>query len=265
MRVCTIASGSSGNCTYVGSDNTHILIDAGISGKKIEKGLEEAEIKPNELSGILVTHEHIDHINGLGVMARRYGIPIYTSSKTYEAVTATAKVGNIPDGLFRSIEADTPFIIGDLGIDPFSTSHDAADPMGFRVELNGKAFASATDLGYYNDYIVSKLKNLDVLLIESNHDVNMLEAGAYPYQLKRRILGDKGHLSNSTAGLLLNEILHDGMKHIMLGHLSKENNYPALAFQTVCYEITFGKCKYKAEDFSMEIAKRDEAGQVIEW
>lgn len=264
MRVCTIGSGSSGNCVYVGSDETHLLIDAGLSGKKIESGLNELGLTGRDIDAVLVTHEHIDHISGLGVIARRLGLPIYTAQKTYDVIERGGRVGKIPEGLFNEIASDEIFSIGDIEIHSFSTSHDAADPLGFRFEIGGKSFAVATDLGCYNDYIVRHLMNLDAVLVEANHDVHMLEAGAYPYPLKQRILGDKGHLSNDDAGRLLECILHDNLKNIVLGHLSKENNYPALAFQTVCNEITYGETPYKAGDFCIDVAKRDIPGNLIE-
>ncbi len=264
MRVCTIASGSSGNCIYVGSDDTHVLVDAGISGKKIEQGLNEIGLTGNDIDALLVTHEHSDHIKSLGVLARKYGMPIYTSEKTFKEATNQTKTGKIPDGIFHSVSADETFSVGDIEVHPFSTSHDAIDPLGFRFENNGNSFAIATDLGCYNDYILEHLKNLDAILLESNHDVRMLEVGPYPFYLKRRILSDKGHLSNEAAGHLLNSVLNDNMKKIILGHLSKENNYPDLAYQTVCSEITFGDCPYKASDFNIEIANRDNPGKILE-
>lgn len=265
MRVCTIASGSSGNCIYVGSNNTHLLIDAGISGKRIEKGLNEIGLTGNDIDALLITHEHSDHVKSLGVISRRFGIPVYTSEKTFNEAKKDAKLGKLPEGIFNGITPDEDFSIGDINIHSFATSHDAVDPMGFRFENDDHTFAIATDLGCYNDYIVEQLKDLDNILIESNHDVHMLEAGYYPYYLKQRILSDKGHLSNETAGRLLTDILHDKMNNIILGHLSKENNYPALAYETVCSEITMGKCPYKAGDFKIEIADRNEAGRLIEW
>lgn len=265
MRVCSIASGSNGNCIYVGSENTHILIDCGISGKRIEAGLNDIGLTGKDLSAILITHEHSDHIQGLGVISRRYNVPIFTTDGTFKAAKRTSCMKNVDDGLFNEVRANEGFEIGDLKIDPFSTSHDAADPLGFRIGSGKKSFALATDMGTYDGYIVDKLLGLDALLLESNHDVNMLEVGRYPYPLKQRILGDRGHLSNERAGQLLNEILHDDIKHIFLGHLSGENNYPALAYETVCCEITRADTPYKAGDFDIRVAKRDEVSQVIEF
>lgn len=191
MRLCSIASGSSGNCIYVGSDHTHLLVDTGISKKRIEAGLKELDIKGEELTGILVTHEHSDHIQGLGVFSRKYGIPIYASPGTIEGIKGYSSLGKMPEGLFHPIRIDEKFSLGDITIDPFAISHDANEPTGYRMECAGKAAAVATDLGMYTDYVVGKLKNLDAVLLEANHDIHMLEVGAYPYYLKQRILGRK--------------------------------------------------------------------------
>ena len=257
MELCSIASGSSGNCIYVGTDEGHILIDAGISGKRIEAGLNSIGLKTAEMQGILVTHEHIDHVAGLGVLARRYGIPLYATGGTIEAIKRMSSVGKIEESLFHVIEPEKDFNIGDMVIEPIAISHDAADPVAYRVSSGDKSAAVMTDLGYYDDRIVQKLKNLDALLLEANHDVRMLQTGPYPYPLKQRILGNRGHLSNENSGRLLGEILHDNFKAAILGHLSKENNYPELAYETVRLEVTMGENPYKAEDFPMHVARRD--------
>lgn len=263
MDFCSIASGSSGNCIFVGTDHTSVLIDAGISGKKVVAGLNEIGRKPEELDGILITHEHSDHIKGLGVLARKYGIPIYSAPGTIRTMMDQQTLGKVDPSLFCEVHSDEHFCIGDLGILPFRVSHDAAEPVAYRFCYGEKSVAVATDLGYYDDYIVNHLKNLDAVLIESNHDINMLQVGSYPYYLKRRILGEKGHLSNENAGRLLGEILNDRMKAVFLGHLSKENNYEALAMATVCTEITQGENPYKASDFLIQIAKRDMPSQMV--
>ena len=264
MRMCSIASGSSGNCIYVGSDDTHLLVDTGISKKRIEEGLKELDVKGEELDGILVTHEHSDHIQGLGVFSRKYAIPIYATPGTIRGIEKSSSLGKMPEGLLHPIETDKMFQLGDIDIHPFQISHDANEPCGYRMENAGKAVAVATDLGTYDDYFVKKLKNLDAVLLEANHDIHMLEVGGYPYPLKRRILGDKGHLSNELSGQLLCDILHDNLKHIMLGHLSKENNYARLAYETVKLEVTLADNAYKGEDLDMWVAKRDSVSDIIE-
>ena len=263
MRLVSIASGSSGNCIYVGSEHSHILVDAGISNKRIEQGLNEIGLKGSELDGVVITHEHSDHIKGLGVLARKHHVPIYGTKETLEEVAANTKLGEYPKELLHPVLPDADFEIGDLTLEPFSIHHDAANPVAYRVSHESKSVAVATDMGHFDQYIIDHLQGLDALLLEANHDVNMLETGPYPYYLKRRILGDHGHLSNENAGRLLNYILNDKLKHILLGHLSKENNYEALAYETVRFEIDQGDTPYKAKDFPIEVAKRDEMSQII--
>ncbi len=263
MKFCSIASGSSGNCIYAGSSESSVLIDTGISGKRVEQGLNSIDMTLSDVDGILVTHEHSDHIKGLGVLARRYHLPIYATEGTISAMKKMTTLGKIPNDLYHPIIPDQEFRIGDLEIEPFSISHDAADPVGYRVEHNGKKAAVATDMGCYDEYIVNHLKNLDVLLLESNHDVHMLQAGRYPYYLKRRIMGDHGHLSNEDCGQLLGRLLHDDMKEIYLGHLSHENNYEALAYETVSSEVTMGDNPYNSKDFHITIAHRDQVSEPV--
>ena len=263
LELCSIASGSSGNCICVGSDSHHILIDAGISGKRIENGLNSIDLQSQEMEGILITHEHIDHIAGLGVMARRYGIPMYATEGTIEAIKRVSSVGKIDESLFHVIRPQEKFEIGDLHILPISISHDAADPVAYRINCKDRTFAVVTDLGTYTEEITAQLQGLDALLLEANHDIHMLETGIYPYPLKQRIMGDKGHLSNQRSGQLLGELLHDHFGTVLLGHLSKENNYEELAYEAVRLEVTMGDNPYKADDFPIYVAKRDAVSQVI--
>ena len=263
MRLCSIASGSSGNCIYVGSDSTHVLVDTGISGKRVEFGLNDLDLSTRDLSGILITHEHSDHIRGLGVIARKYQIPIYATRGTIEAICASKSLGKFPENIFHEIRENEDFGLGDLTVKPFAISHDAAQPVGYRLEHGGRAVGIATDMGIYDEYIVGNLSGLDALLLEANHDVNMLQVGSYPYPLKRRILGEKGHLSNETAGQLLCRLLHDHLQTVLLGHLSRENNYEELAYETVCAEVTMGDNPYKATDFDISVAHREQASRVV--
>ena len=263
MRLCSLASGSSGNCIYVGSECAHVLVDIGISGKKMETGLNSLELTGRDIDGILITHEHSDHIKGLGVIARRYGIPIYATGGTVDAMVRSGSLGKIPEGIFHEIREDEPFLIKDLKVKPFTISHDAAQPVGYRLECGAHSVGIATDLGKYNDYIIENLQDLDALLLEANHDIRMLQVVKYPYYLKQRILGDRGHLSNENAGRLLCRLLHDNMKAIFLGHLSRENNYEELAYETVCSEVTLGDNPYKSKDFKNQVAKRDFASEAV--
>ena len=226
MRLCSIASGSSGNCIYIGHASTHLLIDAGISGKRIEEGLRSIGIEPQDLSGVLITHEHSDHIQGVGVLARKYKVPLYGTVETFCAM----KKGK-------------------------TVSHDAANPVAYVFEADGKKIGMATDLGIYTEKTVEYLKDAGILYLESNHDVNMLMVGVYPYYLKQRILGEHGHLSNDSAAKLLCELHHDGLKHVLLAHLSKENNYPDLAYETVRAELLMAVGAERMPD--LRVAPRD--------
>lgn len=263
MRLCSIASGSSGNCIYVGTDATHILVDVGISGKRTEAGLNTLGLTCRDIDGIFITHEHIDHISGLGVLSRKYGIPIFATKGTIAAIKETKSVGAIDEDLFQPISADEKLIVKDMTLNPMQISHDAAEPVAYRISHGNKKVAIITDLGTYNDYTVECLKGMDALLLEANHDVNMLQVGPYPYYLKQRILGNRGHLSNELSGRLLSELLHDKMQAVVLGHLSKENNLPELAYETVRLEITMADNEYKAADFPISVAQRSEVSPVI--
>ena len=263
MNLVSITSGSSGNCIYVGSDNTHVLVDVGISGKRIEQGLNDIGISASELSGIMITHEHADHIQGLGVILRRYGIPIYATKGTIEGIFESKGIGEIPRELFTEIKADECFRVNDLTINPVKISHDAKEPVAYRIDNNNKSIGVCTDLGVYDDYIVDDFKGVNAILLEANHDVNMLQVGRYPYPLKRRILSDKGHLSNENSGKLLCELLHDDLSTILLGHLSEENNLAELAYETVRLEIMMHECKYRPEDFELLVASRSKMSKKI--
>lgn len=263
MRLCSIASGSSGNCIYVGSEAAHLLVDVGISGKKMENGLKELELTGRDIDGILITHEHADHIQGLGVAARKYEIPIYATAGTIRALASCESLGKLDAGLFHEVKEDTKFTIKDLTVNPMKISHDAAQPVAYRISYGNKRVAVCTDLGIYNDYTVECLKGMDALLLEANHDVNMLQVGPYPYYLKQRILGERGHLSNENTGRLLCRILHDKLQTVLLGHLSKENNLPELAYESVRMEINMGDTPYKAGDFDIRVARRSEVTAAV--
>ncbi len=265
MKLCSISSGSSGNCIFLGSEHNSILIDAGISGKRIEAGLSSIDRSLTEIDALLITHEHSDHIRALGILARRYEIPIYLTQGTADAVLSMTSVGKIPEDLLHVIRADEEFAVGEMRLRPFAVSHDAAEPVAFRIEAEGKKAAVVTDLGCYDENILHCLSDLNALLLESNHDVRMLESGSYPYYLKRRILGEAGHLSNEDAGRLLSAILHDGFGTVLLGHLSHENNYEPLAYETVCDEVTRGDNPYRASDFPILVAHRDVVTEAVEF
>lgn len=264
MRFCSIASGSSGNCIYIGNSNTHLLIDTGISKKKIEEGLDKIGLTGDDITAILITHEHVDHIQGLGVFCRKYQVPIYATGGTVKGILDYKGLGKLPDGLLHEIKVGEPFEIQDMQVYPFAISHDANEPSAYRIECDGKKIAIATDLGEYDDTIVANLQGLDGILLEANHDVHMVEVGPYPYPLKQRVLGRRGHLSNELSGRLLCDILHDKLQFIVLGHLSKENNFPELALETVKLEVTLSTNSYQGDKLPLTVAARDGVSNIIQ-
>lgn len=265
MKVCAIASGSSGNCVYIGHGGTHLLVDAGISGKKIEQALFSLGTAPETLDGILITHEHSDHIQGIGVLARRYGIPLYATAETLcGMLKGRTNIGRIPEKQLHEVTPEKKLLFGEIAVTPFPISHDAGKPVCYTFEADGCKAALATDLGTYDERTVAALADAQILYLEANHDVNMLQVGPYPYYLKQRILGKKGHLSNEAAGKLLSRLLHDKMQAVVLGHLSQENNLPELAYETVRVEVTMSDTAYKADDFPLYVAKRSEVSQMLE-
>ncbi len=264
MKLMNIASGSSGNVTFVGTENTSVLIDAGISMKKIEEGMNSIGMSARDLDAIMITHEHSDHIKGLGVLSRKYGIPIYATQGTIKGIGENTSVGRIDNELYNVISTDISFQVGDLTIEPHSIWHDAYEPVCYSI-TDGKSKASiATDLGDFNDYLVKCLSDSDMLLIEANHDIRMLEAGPYPYDLKRRILGQKGHLSNEASGRFIRKLLNDHIKTIILGHLSKDNNIPELAYEAVKLELKDNGFTDNIEDFNLHTAMRDMPDRLYE-
>jgi phosphoribosyl 1,2-cyclic phosphodiesterase len=261
MDLCSIASGSSGNCSYVGNDNTKLLVDAGVSCKKIENGLKSIDIDPAKLHGVLITHEHSDHINGLGVLAKRYNIPIYGTKETLQAILEKKRFQHLTEKQLYYVEPDEKFQINDIMIEPFAISHDAVNPVCYTFQSEGKKIGMATDLGIFDDYIISKLASSDILL-EANHDENMLMVGAYPYFLKQRISSNKGHLSNDSSAKLLCKLFHEKLKHITLAHLSSENNFEDLAYETVKVELSHYTNGNSLEQI-LSVAKRDIPGTVL--
>ncbi len=264
MRLASIASGSSGNCIYIGSENHHVLVDVGIGRKRVEEGLAALDLTPADLDGILLTHEHSDHISGLGVLSRRYEIPIYGTAATLERVQEAKSLGAFPGELFHPVEAGSAFRLGDLEIHPFPVEHDAADPVAYRVDWEDKSVAVVTDLGEYQPETLEHLGELDALLLEANHDLRMLQVGPYPYYLKQRVMGKKGHLSNDAAGQLLAEIWQPRLEHVLLGHLSKENNYAELAYETVRTELLLGEGGCGKHDVRLAVAPRAARSETIE-
>lgn len=253
IRFCPIFSGSSGNATYYGAGEVNLLVDAGLPGKHITAGLETIGVDPHSLDAILITHEHTDHIAGAGVLARRYSLPVYATTPTWAAMEH--KIGAIAPKLIREITPGTDFYIGHVGITPLSIPHDAACPVGYHLSSYGRNAAVLTDLGYMPAQVLDAASNCEVLLLESNYDVEMLRRGPYPYNLKQRILSRKGHLSNDMCAKTLVELLDRGVRNTYLGHISTDNNSPSLALQTVRSAMTQAGAK-EGRDFAVAMAQR---------
>ncbi len=255
LRYCSLYSGSSGNSFFVESNKTQILIDAGVSTKKILTALDKLNVSINNIQGILVTHEHTDHTKSLANLSAKYNIPIYANKKTWNAIPEISdKISSDNKKIFNMLEN---FSIGDLKIFAFKISHDAADPCGFNIYNSNKKISIATDIGCVTEDLLENLKNSSSILLEANYDPNILKCSRYPYILKERISGKKGHLSNSSAGKVLSNLCNFGLTQALLIHLSKENNFPELAYQTVVDELSQNK------NISINIAPRNEPSDLF--
>ena len=231
IRMCSIASGSSGNCIYVGTEEEGFIIDSGVSAKMVLEGLKNIGVSTADIKGIFVTHEHSDHVKGLGPLARKLGAPIYANEATWSAMEIC--LGKIKPEQVKYINSGEEIGIGGVGIGAYTISHDAVSPMGYYFTKGGKKVAVATDLGFVSQLVEDSILGAEVVLLESNHDVEMLMVGSYPFFLKKRILSEVGHLSNETAGEFACRLFEKGTRKILLGHLSRENNFPELAYETV--------------------------------
>lgn len=231
FKYSILASGSTGNCFYLETPKKRILVDAGLSGKKIISLLAEIDRKPEDLDAILVTHEHKDHVHGVGVLARKYNLDVYANSQTWQAMESA--VGKLDNGQKYVFETGKILTFDDVDIESFAVSHDAVAPQFYRFMKDGKSFVMLTDTGYVSDRMSGIIENADAYLIEANHDVEILRASSYPWSTKQRILSDYGHLSNESGAQAMIDSLGNRTKKIYLGHLSKENNIKELAHITV--------------------------------
>lgn len=259
MKFCSLYSGSTGNSLFVQGKDTKILVDAGVSAKKIVEGLESIDIDIKEINGILVTHEHIDHIKSIGTLAKKYNIPIYANLGTWNGIQNEKSVIDIEEKNYFKI--GEKFEIGDLKINSFSTSHDAMDSCGFKIENEDKKICIATDLGEMTNEVISNLKTSNFVLLESNYEPEVLRYCSYPYNVKSRIAGKRGHLSNNEAGKTISELVENGLSKVMLGHLSKESNFPELAQKTVINEMM--QRGIKENEIDLNIASRTNPSKVI--
>lgn len=260
MYFCPLFSGSAGNALFCQYGNTRILIDAGKAGKTIDEALASVGVDPATLDAVLITHEHSDHIHGVGVMARRYHLPLYATQETWRAMDG--KIGKIPGDLIRTTQSGKSFWLGDIGVEPFSIPHDAADPVGYRLWGGRLSVSTATDLGEFTENVYSAVRGSTLVLLESNHDPELLRANPrYSAQLKARILGDHGHLSNESCAEALLRLISAGTGTVLLGHLSGENNTPELA-RRVSTEALAREGIRPGRDVQLNVALRDTVGAV---
>ena len=261
LSFCSFSSGSSGNCYLVKSETTAILVDAGISGKKIYEGLEMTATPKEQLAALLITHEHVDHTKSIRtLMKKEKNLKAYANAMTWDQINA--QVCEEQKEIFKTGET---FSIGDITVKTFRVSHDAAEPVGYTFSSGGKQISIVTDTGCMSEEIISEIKEADILILEANHDVDMLKVGRYPWFLKQRVLGEEGHLSNEAAGETILRLLseNDKERRVLLAHLSRENNFPEMAYQTVkniLEEADF----YIGKQLELNTIIRDEISLVYE-
>lgn len=261
MKFCSLYSGSSGNSIFIASDNAKVLIDAGLAGKKIDDALKHIGEESSSIDGIFITHEHIDHIKGVGVLSRKYDIPIYANDNTWAVMEKN--IGKIKEHNIRIMDRRSSITINDLEIKSFNIPHDAIAPVGYTVSSAEENASVVTDFGVFTEEIRDNIIDSDIILLESNHDVNMLRMGPYPYKLKLRVLGENGHLSNEDCGSAIVSLLkNDKKKQIVLGHLSGTNNHPDLAYQTVVDVLSANGIR-PGDDVILQLASRHNPSEII--
>lgn len=252
IEFTTLASGSEGNCTYVGTENTKVLIDVGISCSKVEQFLKQINVDPSSLTAIFITHEHTDHIKGVSVLSRKYNIPIFATEGTFEALIE--KFSNIKNSNKNFVYADEPIILNDLYLMPFDIPHDAKQPVAYFIKYNNFKLSILTDLGHISPNVIQNIKYSNAIILESNYDETMLKNGPYPAVLKNRILGDYGHISNEVSAKFLAAVFNQNLKNVFLAHISKNNNTPDLAFLTFKNILSEFRIKVNS-DFLLHISK----------
>jgi len=257
LTFCTLFSGSSGNAAYLSGDEGGVLVDCGMSCKQVLAAMREAQLDPCSVKALLITHEHSDHVRGAGVVSRQLGIPVYATEGTWNGMERT--VGDIlPQGRVV-ITAGESFFLGGFEVAAFSIPHDANDPVGYRFYMRRHSVAVATDLGYFSQTVYDAVSGAEVVLLESNHDPDLLKQNPhYPQPLKSRILGKKGHLSNEAGADAAARLLNAGAKHLLLGHLSKENNTPDMAYRTT-HGVLSAEGAVVGRDVSLHVAARHRA------
>lgn len=238
MRIISLASGSKGNAYLVQAGETTVLVDAGLSGREIERRVQQAGLLMSDIELILLTHEHADHLRSAAILSKRFDLPVYGTEGTLGTPCGRIKAVAEATPRVEPMAAGDTLTAGSLTITSFSVSHDAADPVGYVFTANGHKAALACDIGQATRLVVQRLHGVNALILESNHCPTMLSDGPYPYWLKRRIAGAQGHLSNDDAGLLLRDVFHDDLRYLLLAHLSEVNNSPQAAFACMQQVLT---------------------------
>ena len=264
VRFQSFASGSSGNCYYLGDDSHGILIDAGISARTIRRCLRDIKVDLDRIWGVFVTHDHADHIRGIGTLGERFNVPVYTTRLVHNGINRSYCVTQKLSTCQKYIEKGETVTVGKFTVTSFPVSHDATDNVGYTVEYDGKVFTFATDLGYVSKDVIEHLEQCDYMILEANYDEQLLLTGKYPYHLKRRIISETGHLSNDQAGKCLADYYHERLKHIFLCHLSKENNMPELAQSTIERYLNAKNIKV-GEDVQLTTLERFTPSQLYEF
>ena len=260
LNFSSLYSGSTGNSLFLQSDNSKVLIDSGVSAKKIIEALASFNVNVEDLDAIVVTHEHSDHIQSLGTLSKKYNIPVYATKETFDAMPKQTE--KIMCNNINCINTNEKFEINDLTFKPFSIPHDAANPCGFNIYKDAKKISIATDIGHMTNSILKNLEESLFVLLEANYDPEVLRCSPYPFSLKSRIAGPTGHLPNEMAGKTISYLLQSGLKSAMLGHLSKQSNFPELAYQTVLDELISNN--YDENSLNLAVAKRDSNSKLIE-
>lgn len=260
MTVCPLFSGSSGNSVYIACGGVRMLVDAGVSAARVEGALREIGSAPEDIDAVLVTHEHVDHVRGLGVLCRKYGLPVYANEGTWSGILQ--KESGIPGGCMRTFCTGEDFYIGGVNVRPFAIPHDAMEPVGFALAHQGLRCGVATDIGHIREDWMEAVSGCHALVLEANHDIGMVERGPYPQRLKRRILGRNGHLNNEDCAKALLTLVERGTQAVFLSHLSQDNNLPELAYDTVCGALA--QAGYAVgEQVRVSVSRRDRVSDLL--
>ena len=254
LTLCPLFSGSSGNSVYISCGGVRLLVDAGVSAARIQAGLRELGVDVGDLDAILITHEHVDHVRGLGVLCRKYRLPVYANEGTWNGILL--RENGIPPACVRTFYTGEDFYIGRMNVRPFPIPHDASEPVGYAFDCRSLRCAVATDLWHISPTWMDAVSGSQALVLEANHDVEMVQRGPYPAHLKRRILGAKGHLCNEDCAKALRTLVESGTRAVFLAHLSQDNNLPELAYNTVCGALTEAGCAV-GTDVRVSVARRD--------